>query len=273
MSIDDYEENKGSPRSSSEYLVPKSVRVATLKEHADIPHREMVNVVRAIQKTKSQRRKTVVNLSMASSEELVEGAKIKVKSILRPSTSYSLCEAKLWDEAHARATEKARELEELLQRGNGVSKRDLLSVGTPINMIMPSRRNTIIGSSDGRSIPISSSADAAAIEVMEPTHCPPPQATAKSGSTTNQVNTTSTRINDGKRTKRGSDGDRTSSTVGDSSDTGSIDMQDEAKLDSTATTTTTGGVRSNSIIIVETGDDNEEDMLSRLLLDDAQDVK
>jgi hypothetical protein len=266
MSIDDYEENKGSPRSSSEYLVPKSVRVATLKEHADIPHREMVNVVRAIQKTKSQRRKTVVNLSMASSEELVEGAKIKVKSILRPSTSYSLCEAKLWDEAHARATEKARELEELLQRGNGVSKHDLLSVGTPINMIMPSRRNSSIATSDGRSIPISSSADAAA---------------AKSGSTANQVNTTSTRNNRTKSLspKRGSDGDRTSSTVGDSSDTGSIDMQDEAKLDSMATattstsTTTTGGVRSNSIIIVETGDDNEEDMLSRLLLDDAQDVK
>ena len=266
MSIDDYEENKGSPRTSSEYLVPKSVRVATLKEHADIPHREMVNAVRDIQKTKSQRRKTVVNLSMASTEELVEGAKIKVKSILRPSLSYSLSETKLWDEAHARATEKARELEESLQRGNGISKRDLLSVGTPI-VIIPSRRNSSIDKSDGRSVPISSSADA-------------PQSTAKSGSTTNQVNTTSTWINDGKhknRTmtlspKRGSDGDRTSSTVGDlSSFNGSIDMQDEAKLDSTATTT--GGVRSNSIIIVETSDDSEEDMLSRLLLDDAQDVK
>jgi len=266
MSIDDYEENKGSPRSSSEYLVPRSIRLATLKEHADIPHREMVNAVRDIQKTKSQRRKTVVNLSMASTEELVEGAKIKVKSILRPSLSYSLSETKLWDEAHARATEKARELEESLQRGNGISKRDLLSVGTPI-VIIPSRRNSSIDKSDGRSVPISSSADA-------------PQSTAKSGSTTNQVNTTSTWINDGKhknRTmtlspKRGSDGDRTSSTVGDlSSFNGSIDMQDEAKLDSTATTT--GGVRSNSIIIVETSDDSEEDMLSRLLLDDAQDVK
>ena len=265
MSIDDYEENKGSPRSSSEYLVPKSIRLATLKEHADIPHREIANAVRAIQKTKSQRRKTVVNLSMASTEELVEGAKIKVKSILRPSLSYSLSETKLWDEAHARATEKARELEESLQRGNGISKRDLLSVGTPI-VIIPSRRNSSIDNSDGRSVPISSSADA-------------PQSTAKSGSTTNQVNTTSW-INDGKhknRTmslspKRGLDGDRTSSTVGDSSSfNGSIDMQDEAKLDSTATTT--GGVRSNSIIIVETSDDNEEDMLSRLLLDDAQDVK
>ena len=266
MSIDDYEENKGSPRSSSEYLVPKSIRLATLKEHADIPHREIANAVRAIQKTKSQRRKTVVNLSMASTEELVEGAKIKVKSILRPSLSYSLSETKLWDEAHARATEKARELEESLQPGNGISKRDLLSVGTPI-VIIPSRRNSSIDNSDGRSVPISSSADA-------------PQSTAKSGSTTNQVNTTSTWINDGKhknRTmslspKRGLDGDRTSSTVGDSSSfNGSIDMQDEAKLDSTATTT--GGVRSNSIIIVETSDDNEEDMLSRLLLDDAQDVK
>lgn len=274
ISIDDYEKNKGSPRSSSEYLVPKSVRVATLKEHTDIPHREMVNAVRAIQKTKSQRRKTVVNLSMASTEELVEGAKIKVKSILRPSLSYSLSEAKLWDEAHARAIEKARELEETLQRGNGVSKRDLLSLGTPINMIMPSRRNSSIDNSDEKSIPISSSMDAV-IEVVE--------STAKLGRKTNQVNTTSTWINDGKRKsrtmsfspKRGSDEDLTSSamssTVGVSSFNGSIDMQDKAKLDSTATTT--GAVRSNSIIIVETGDDNEEDMLSRLLLDDAQDVK
>jgi len=266
MSIDDYEENKGLPRSLSEYIVPENIRVATLKEHAGIPHREIANAVRDIQKTKSQRRKTIMNLSMASTEELVEGAKIKVKSILRPSLSDSLSETKLWDEAHARATEKARELEESLQRGNGISKRDLLSVGTPI-VIIPSRRNSSIDKSDGRSVPISSSADA-------------PQSTAKSGSTTNQVNTTSTWINDGKhknRTmtlspKRGSDGDRTSSTVGDlSSFNGSIDMQDEAKLDSTATTT--GGVRSNSIIIVETSDDSEEDMLSRLLLDDAQDVK
>lgn len=208
-----------------------------------------------------------MNLSMASTEELVEKAKIKVKSILRPSLSYSLSEAKLWDEAHARATEKARELEESLQRGNGVSKRDLLSVGTPINMIMPSRRNSSIDTSDGRSIPISSSADAA-IEVVESTRRPPPppQSTAKLGSKTNLVNTTSTWINDGDRTLS-----PMSSTVGDSSFNGSIDMQDETKLDSTATTT--GCVRSNSIIIVETGDDNEEDMLSRLLLDDAQDVK
>lgn len=38
ISIDDYEENKGSPRSSSEYLVPKSIRVATLEEHAVPPY-------------------------------------------------------------------------------------------------------------------------------------------------------------------------------------------------------------------------------------------
>ena len=267
MSIDDYEENKGSPRSSSEYLVPRSIRLATLKEHADIPHREMVNAVRDIQKTKSQRRKTVANLSMASTEELVEGAKIKVKSILRPSLSYSSSETKLWDEAHARATEKARELEESLQRGNGVSKHDLLSVGTPI-VIIPSRRNSI-DASNGR--PISSSADAA-MEVVEPKRRPPPQSTVKLG-TTNQVKTMSTLINEGKRKNctmsLSPDGDRKSSTVGDSSFNGSIDMQDKANLESLATTTV--GVRSNSLIIVET--DNEDHMLSRLLLDDAQDVK
>ena len=233
MSIDDYEENKGLPRSLSEYIVPENIRVATLKEHAGIPHREIANAVRDIQKTKSQRRKTIMNLSMASTEELVEGAKIKVKSILRPSLSDSLSETKLWDEAHARATEKARELEESLQRGNGVSKRDLLSVGTPI-IIIPCRRNSI-DASNGR--PISSSADAA-MEVVEPKRRPPPQSTAKSG-TTNQVKTTW--INEEKRKNctmsLSPDGDRKSSTVGNLSFNGSTDMQDKVKLESSATTT------------------------------------
>lgn len=142
MNVDDYENGKGLPRSSSEYLVPKSVRENMLKEHAGVSRREMVNVVRAIQKEKSQRRKTVVNLSMSRAEEKVEGAKRKIKKILKPSTSYEHVEARLWDEAHAVAMDKAKKLEDSLHRGESVSMRNVYSVGTPYNNILPSRRNS-----------------------------------------------------------------------------------------------------------------------------------
>jgi hypothetical protein len=75
------------------------------------------------------------------------------------------------------------------------------------------------------------------MEVVEPKRRPPPQSTAKSG-TTNQVKTTW--INDEKRKNctmsLSPDGDRKSSTVGDLSFNGSTDMQDKAKLESSATT-------------------------------------
>ena len=142
MSLDDYESGKGSPRSSSEYLVPKSVRETMLKEHAGVSRREIVNAVRAIQKEKAARRKTVVNLGMAPAEERMEETKRKMKTILKPSSSYSCLEAKLWDDAHARAMEKARTLEELIRRGENVCPRDLWRVGTPCDSILPSRRNS-----------------------------------------------------------------------------------------------------------------------------------
>ena len=140
--VEDYEDGKGLPRQSSEFLVPKAVRESMLKEHADVSRREMVHVVRNIQKEKAQRRKTVVNLGMSKTEERVEGAKRKMKKILKPSTSYESLEAKMWDEAHLRAMEKAKRLEDSIRKGESVSTSDLYSVGTPCNNLLPSRRNT-----------------------------------------------------------------------------------------------------------------------------------
>eukprot|EP00581_Thalassiosira_minuscula_P011937 CAMPEP_0183729222 /NCGR_PEP_ID=MMETSP0737-20130205/29969_1 /TAXON_ID=385413 /ORGANISM="Thalassiosira miniscula, Strain CCMP1093" /LENGTH=317 /DNA_ID=CAMNT_0025961369 /DNA_START=529 /DNA_END=1482 /DNA_ORIENTATION=- len=142
MDVEEYEKGKGFPRSSSEYLVPKSVREGMLKEHAGVSRREMVNAVRVIQKEKAQRRKTVVNLSMQKTEERLEGAKRKIKKILKPSSSYDRMEAKLWDDAHAVAMEKAKRLEESIRNGESVSMKNVYSVGTPYDNVLPSRRNS-----------------------------------------------------------------------------------------------------------------------------------
>lgn len=143
MTIDDYEDGKGLPRSSSEYLVPKAVRENLLREHAGVSRSEMVHTIRVIQKEKMRRRKTVVNLSMQGAEERVEGVKRKIKKILKPSSSYDSLEARMWDEAHAVAMEKARRLEESIRRGESVSSRELYRVGTPYNNILPSRMNSM----------------------------------------------------------------------------------------------------------------------------------
>lgn len=143
MNLDDYENGKGSARSSAEYLVPKSVRENLLREHADVSRREMVAAVRATQKEKAQRRKTVVNLSMQKTEERLEGAKRKIKKILKPATSYDKLEVQLWDNAHAVAMDKAKRLEESIRRGESVGMRNVYAVGTPFNNILPSRSNSI----------------------------------------------------------------------------------------------------------------------------------
>ena len=142
VSIDDYEDGKGESRTSAEYLVPKSVREKILREQADVSRCQMVQVIRDTQKQKAQRRKTVVNLNMQKTEERIEGAKRKIKKILKPSRSYGAIEPKLWDEAHGIAMEKAKRLEESIRRGESISSRDLYRVGTPCDNIMPSRRNT-----------------------------------------------------------------------------------------------------------------------------------
>ena len=80
---------------------------------------------------------------MQKTEERVEGAKRKMKKILKPSTSYDKLEEELWDNAHRIAIDKAKRLEDSLRRGESVSSRDLYKVGTPCESILPSRRNSV----------------------------------------------------------------------------------------------------------------------------------
>lgn len=133
MNVDDYEGGKGLPRSSSEYLVPKAVREKLLKEHACVSRRDMAVTVRAIQKEKAKRRKTVTNLNLSGAEEVLENVRRNIKTILKPSSTYQNREAKLWDEAHVVAMEKAKRLEESIHRGESVRPLDFYKVGTICN--------------------------------------------------------------------------------------------------------------------------------------------
>lgn len=141
MKVDDFEEGKGLPRSSSEFLVPKAVREKLLKEHADVSRREMAAAVRQVTHLKSQRRKTVVNLGMSKTEERVETVKRKMKKILKTRPSYGVEEMRLWDEAHKVAMEKAKRLEESIRKGEKLSNHDIYRVGTPIDNLLPSEKS------------------------------------------------------------------------------------------------------------------------------------
>jgi len=144
ISVDDFEDGKGgTPRSSSEYLVPKAIRERMLKEHAGVSRRDIVDSVRRIQKQKSQRRKTVVNLGMQGTEEKVEIVRRSLQKAIGSRKSYSKEEKKLWDDAHERAVEKAKQLEESIRKGENISMRNVYSVGTPMNSTLPSRKNSI----------------------------------------------------------------------------------------------------------------------------------
>lgn len=145
VSVDDFENGKGdTPRSSSEYLVPKAVRERMLKEHADVSRRDIASTVRSIQKQKSQRRKTVVNLGMQGTEEKVEMVRRSVKKAIGKRKPYSKEEKKLWDDAHQRAVEKAKQLEDSIRKGESISMRNVYSVGTPTNSMLPSRKNSVV---------------------------------------------------------------------------------------------------------------------------------
>jgi hypothetical protein len=113
-----------------------------LKEHADVSRRDVVAVVRTIQKQKSQRRKTVVNLGMQGTEEKVEKLRRSLqKVVLKTRKSYATEEKKLWDEAHERAVEKAKRLEDSIRNGENISMSHVYSVGKPVT-ILPSRTNS-----------------------------------------------------------------------------------------------------------------------------------
>jgi len=147
VNINDYEDGKGLPRASSEYLVPRAVRESLIRDHAGVSRREIATVVRTVNKEKAQRRKTVVNLPMQKTEERVEYVKRKMKKILKPnrltSSSYQAAEGKLWDDAHTVAVEKAKRLEESIRRGESVGMKNVYCVGTPCGNILPSKKNSM----------------------------------------------------------------------------------------------------------------------------------
>mmetsp|Transcript_29250 Transcript_29250/g.49858 ORF Transcript_29250/g.49858 Transcript_29250/m.49858 type:complete len:407 (+) Transcript_29250:85-1305(+) len=141
ISVDDYEDGKGdTPRYKSQFLVPKQIREQMLKEHAGVSRRDIVATVRGIQKQKSQRRKTAANLNMQGTEEKVETVRRSLQKVIGKRKSFSKEEKKLWDGAHERAVEKAKDLENSIRKGESISMRNVYSVGTPANCILPSRR-------------------------------------------------------------------------------------------------------------------------------------
>ena len=118
--------------------MPKAVREQILREHADASRRDIAAAVRNIQKQKQQRRNTVVNIPMAGTQEKIEKVKRGMQKVIGARSSYSKEEAKLWDEAHAVAMEKARRLEESVRNGEKLSMREVYKVGTPWNNVVPS---------------------------------------------------------------------------------------------------------------------------------------
>lgn len=141
ISVDDYENGRGDvPRYKSEFLVPKDIREKMLREHAGVSRREIVTTVRGIQKQKSQRRKTAANLGMQNTEEKLENVRRSVQKAVGKRKSYSKEEKRLWDDAHERAVEKAKQLEDSIRKGESVSMRNVYSVGTPTHCMLPSRR-------------------------------------------------------------------------------------------------------------------------------------
>lgn len=142
ISVEDYENGKGDiPRYKSQFLVPKDIREKMLREHAGVSRREIVNTVRGIQKLKSQRRKTAANLSMQNTEEKVENVRRSLTKAMGKRKSFSKEEKRLWDDAHERAVEKAKQLEDSIRNGESISMRNVYSVGTPIDCMLPSRRS------------------------------------------------------------------------------------------------------------------------------------
>ncbi len=142
ISVDDYESGKGDiPRYKSHFLVPKAIREKMLKEHAGVSRREIVSTVRGIQKQKSQRRKTAANLGMQNTEEKVENVRRSVQKAMGKRKSFSKEEKRLWDDAHQRAVEKAKDLENSIRKGESISMSNVYSVGTPTDCMLPSRRS------------------------------------------------------------------------------------------------------------------------------------
>lgn len=131
VSLDDFEAGRGSPRASSEYIIPRATREQMLKDHAEVRRQDIAKAVRGVQKAKHNRMQTRNNLAMTGVFDKMEGAKRKAKKIIGLRSSYAVQEARLWDNAHSVAVEKAKRLEESIRNGESVGRREFYSVGSP----------------------------------------------------------------------------------------------------------------------------------------------
>ena len=165
LDVSEYEEAKGAPRSSAEYLVPKKVRERIIKEHTiddgkgDSKAKEMMGYWdQPGHIPRNQRRHSISFGTNPNAQQFnndkkkkSKGMKHKLKKIIKennPLTKippYKQQEDQLWNNAHLIAIEKARRLEESIMNGEKetLDVRDLYSVGTPLNNVMPSRRNSV----------------------------------------------------------------------------------------------------------------------------------
>jgi len=163
LDVSEYEEAKGAPRSSAEYLVPKKVRERIIKEHTedgkngDGKAKEMMGYwdqpghIPRNQRRHSISFGTPQQSILNDKKKKSKGMKHKLKKIIKennPLTKippYKQQEDQLWNNAHKIAIEKAKRLEESIINGDKqtLDVRDLYSVGTPLNNVMPSRRNSV----------------------------------------------------------------------------------------------------------------------------------
>ena len=150
--ISDYEQAKGSPRSTNEFLVPARVRERIIKEFEKDDNNEIVsnNNDSSSRGRRIGRRHSISfgkeEKKQTKREKFMDISR-KVKEALKPPSlaripPYEEREKQLWDEAHQIAIEKAKRLEDSIRRGNSVSSIDLFAVGSPQCNILPSRRNS-----------------------------------------------------------------------------------------------------------------------------------
>ena len=153
--VSDYEQAKGSPRSTNEFLVPARVRERMIKEfEKGDDNNEIVNNNNnnnnnnndnssgrrhSISFGKEEKKQTKREKFMDISRKLKEALKPPSLARIPP---YEEREKQLWDDAHQIAVEKAKRLEDSIRRGESISSIDLYAVGSPQCNILPSRRNS-----------------------------------------------------------------------------------------------------------------------------------
>ena len=148
--ISDYEQAKGSPRSTNEFLVPARVRERMIKEFEKGDDNNNSSSSSSSSGSRIVRRHSISfgkeEKKQTKREKFMDISR-KVKEALKPPSlaripPYEEREKQLWDEAHQIAIEKAKRLEDSIRRGDSVSSIDLYAVGSPQCNILPSRRNS-----------------------------------------------------------------------------------------------------------------------------------